>query len=78
MNSVKIDLNSIFFKKFLNCKDLIFGLFLAYFPSFGVKKVFSKLCHTQLHKGLYHHANIQRNLMIQFQQNTHTDSRTEE
>ena len=46
MNSVKIDLNSVFFKNFLNCKDLIFGLFLARFPSFRAKKVFSKLCHT--------------------------------
>ena len=46
MNSVKIDLNSIFFKKNLNCKDLIFGLFLAHFPSFGVKKsVFQALSH---------------------------------
>ena len=52
MNSVKIDLNSIFFKKFLNCKDLIFGLFLAHFPSFGVKKVFSKLSHTTSERSL--------------------------
>ena len=60
----------------------IYGLFLAHFPNFWSKNwgnFFQKLqvCHAQVHKGLYHHAKIQGNLMIQFQENTQTDSRME-
>ena len=62
-----------FFIKFK--KTLFFDLFFVHFPNLGGKIFFSKKmgCHTQLHKGFYHHAKIQRNLMIQFQENTYTD-----
>ena len=48
---------------------------LSHFPNFGAKKSFSmKLsCYAKLLKGFWHHAKIQRNLMIQFQENTQTD-----
>ena len=62
MNSVKINLNSVFFKIYLNSKDPIFGLFTQVLEQ---------------KKGLYHHAKIQGNLMIQFQENTQTDGRME-
>ena len=48
-------------------------------PTFEAKKVFFqklKLCHTQL-QGFQHQANIQRNLMIQFQENSQKDNRME-
>ena len=59
------------------------NLFLAYFwpfsPILGANKRFSKKvdCPAQLHKGFYHHDKIQKNLMIQFQENTQTDGRRE-
>ena len=74
-NSVKIN-----DKFLLKLKKPIFGQFLAHFPNFWRKKsLFQKhqLCHAQPHKCVYHHAKIQRNLMIQFQENTRTDSRME-
>ena len=59
-NSVKI--NDQFFLEIQK------NLFLANFPNFGLgaKKISSKKlgCHAQLHKGLQHHAKIQRNLLI--------------
>ena len=61
-------------------KEPIFGLFLAHFPNFCSKKSFFQklqLCHAQLHKDLYHHAKIQGSLIIQFQENTQIDDRTE-
>ena len=46
-------------------------------PQFWEQKSFSKKsgCHAQLHKGFQHHGKIQRNLMIEFQENTLTDVR---
>ena len=43
------------------------------------KKVFSKncSCYTQLHEGSKCHVKIQRNLMIQSQENSQTDVRME-
>ena len=41
---------------------------MVYFPNFWWTKSFIQklqLCHAQLHKGLYHHAKIQRNLIQQ-------------
>ena len=65
-----------FFFKFK--KKTISGLFLAHFPSFWVQKKFSqKIWHAQPDKVLQYHAEIQRNLMIQFQENNPTDSRME-
>ena len=48
-------------------------------PVLGTKNVFSEKSHShaQLHKGLWHYAKIQGNLMIQFQENTQTDVRRE-
>ena len=60
-------------KKSVKINDQFFleiqkNLFLANFPNFGLgaKKISSKNlgCHAQLHKGLQHHAKIQRNLII--------------
>ena len=47
------------------------------FPIFGAKKCFSmkRKCYAQLLKGFWHDVKIQRNLMIQFQENTQTDVR---
>ena len=47
------------------------------FPLFLGQKKFSmkSSCYAQLLKGFWHHAKIQRNLMIQFQENTQTDAR---
>ena len=60
-------------------KNPIFGHFLTHFPNFGVQKKFSqKIWLAQLHKVFQYYAEIQRNLMIQFQQNNPTDSRMEE
>ena len=57
------------------------NLFLAHFPNFSGNESFSqklRLCHVQLHKGFQHHAKIQRNLIIEFEENTWTDGSTEE
>ena len=73
-------LNSTFFKISLNSKNRIFGKFLAHFPNFWSKKRFFQkfqLCHAQLHKSVYYHAKIQGNQIIQFQENSQTDCRTE-
>ena len=44
----------------------------------GEKKVHKKSsCHTQFDKGFHYYAEIQSNLMIQFHENTPTDSRME-
>ena len=67
-NSVKIN-NQI---SPLNSKNPIFGPF----SQFLERRLFSKkiwLCHAQLHKGFQHHVKIQRNLIIQFQENTWRD-----
>ena len=50
-------------------------LFLAHFPKFLGKNFFSRKssCHAQLHMGFQHHANIEKKLMIQFQENTWTE-----
>ena len=53
---------------------------MTHFSNFLEEKSFSKkiiLCHTQHQKSFWHHAEIQRNLMIQFQENTRTDGRTQ-
>ena len=53
--------------------------FLIHFPTFWCKKGFPEktwLCHAQLDKGFKYHPKIQKNLMIQFQENTQTENRT--
>ena len=68
--------NSNFFFKF---KKPSFWHFLVYFPIFGAGKVFPKnwlpkklfFQKTTL-QGFPAHTKIQRNLMTQFQENTHT------
>ena len=53
--------------------------YLIHFPTFWCKKSFPEktwLCHAQLDKGFKYHAKIQKNLMIQFQENTQTENRT--
>ena len=59
----------------LNSKKTNLWLILAHFLNFWGKKSFSmKLsCYAQLLQGFWHHAKIQRNLKIQFQQHTQTD-----
>ena len=63
-------------KFFFKFKNPIFGPF----PQFLVQKSFStkSSCYAQLLKSFYHHTKIQRNLMIQFQENTQTDVRRQE
>ena len=58
---------------------LVYSLNTVNFPNFGGKKSFSTNsgCHAQLHKGFWHHAKIQGNLMIHFYGNTQTDVRME-
>ena len=58
---------------FSNLKKTIFGPF----PNFLGKTNFSEKsgCHLQPYKGFQHHAKFQRNLMIQFHENTRTDIR---
>ena len=58
-----------FFKKF---KKRQFWTFLAHFPNFLGKIFFSmkSSCYVQLLIVFWHHAKIQRNLIIQFQENT--------
>ena len=65
-------------KFFFKFKKLL-AHFWCIFPTWS-KKSFSKKSdhHVQLHKAFYYHAQIQRHLMIQFQENIQTDSRTEE
>ena len=47
-----------------------------FWPFFGKKSFSTKSsCYAQLLKGFWHNAKIQRNLMIQFQENTQTDAR---
>ena len=64
-------------KFFFKSKKSYFGPFLAHFLNFGGKKSFStkSSCYAQLLKGFWHHVKIQRNLMIQFQENTQIDVR---
>ena len=54
-------------------------LFLTHFHNLGVKSVFQKNMAVikKLQMNFQHHAKIQRNLMIQFRENTWTDGRTE-
>ena len=54
-----------------------FKLKKTYFWPFFGKKSFStkSSCYAQLLKGFWHHAKIQRNLMMQFQENTQADVR---
>ena len=63
-----------FFSKF---NKIYFWQFLDHFPNFWGKKVFSmkSSCYAQLLKGFWHHAKIQRNLMIPFQENSQSDVR---
>ena len=62
-------------KYFFEFKKYYFWPFLAHFPYFGGKKCSStkSSCYAQLLKGFWYDAKIQRNLMIQFQENTQTD-----
>ena len=64
-------------KFFFIFKKPYFWPFLAHFPNSWGKKGFSmkSSCYAQLLKGFWHYAKIQRNLMIQFQENTQTDVR---
>ena len=67
-------INDQFFKKIQ--KALFLSIF-GPFPQFWGKKSFSTKpsCYPQLLKGFWHYAKIQRNLMIQFQENTQADVR---
>ena len=58
-------------KFFFKFKNPIFGPF----PQIFGKNFFStkSSCYVQLLKGFWHHTKNQRNLMIQFQENTQTD-----
>ena len=64
-----------------NFKKLLLVYFWPNFPYFWSKKSFFLqnllLCHAQLQKGFQIRAKIQRILMIQFQENTQRDGRTE-
>ena len=62
-------------KFFFRFKNPYFWSFLAHFSNFGGKKGFSmkSICYAQLLQGFWHHAKTQKNLMIQFQENTQTD-----
>ena len=62
-------------KFFFKLKKPFFGSFLKFLG----QNVFPKKsgCNAKLHKGFWHHAKTQRNLMIQFQENTQTDVRRE-
>ena len=64
-------------KFFFIFKKPYFWPFLAHFPNSWGKKGFSmkSSCYAQLLKGFWHYAKIQRNLMIQFQENTQADVR---
>ena len=64
-------------KFFIKFKKPYFGPFLAHFLNFWSKKSFStKLsCYAQLLMGFWYRAKIQRNLMMQFQENNQTDVR---
>ena len=64
-------------KFFFKLKASISRPFLAHFPIFWGKKCFpiKPSCYAQLLKDFWHHAKIQRNLMIQFQEKTQTDTR---
>ena len=55
-------------------KTLFLAHFQSIFPNFGTQKFFQKirLCQAQLHMGFWHHAQIQKKMMIQFQENTWT------
>ena len=61
-------------KLFFKFKKPYFWSFLIHFPNFWSKQSCSKKssCHAQLLKVFWNHAKIQRNLMIQFQENTQT------
>ena len=58
--------------KFKFKKPYFWTIFSPFPQIFGQEKFFQKiwLCHTQLRKGSWHHAEIQRNLMDQFQEST--------
>ena len=62
-------------KFFFKFKKPYFWPFLVHFPNFWGKISFSmkSSCYAQL-KGFWHLAKIQRNLMIQFQENIQTGS----
>ena len=64
-------------KFFFKFKKSYFWPFLAHFPNFWGTKSFStkSSCHVQFLKDFWHHAKYQRNLTIQFQENTQTDVR---
>ena len=64
-------------KFFLKFKKTHFWSFLAHFPKFCGKffPPMKSSCYAQLLKDFWHNAKIQRNLMIQFQENTQTDVR---
>ena len=64
-------------KFFFKLKKSYFWPFLVHFPNIWGKKSFStkSSCYAQLLKDFWQHAKIQRNLMIQFQENTQTDVR---
>ena len=59
-------------KFFFKLKKPYYWSILACFPNSGGKKSFSmkSSCYAQLLKGFWHLAKFQRNLMIQFQENT--------
>ena len=65
---------------FLKFKKPYFGPFLAHFPYFLGKERFSMKSsyYAKPLKGFSHHVKIQKNLMMQFQENTQTDVRRQE
>ena len=64
-------------KFFFKFKKPYFWQFLVHFPNFlGKKSFYTKSgCYAQLLTGFWHHAKIQRNITIQFQENAQTDVR---
>ena len=64
-------------KFFFKFKKPYFWSFLAHFPNFWGKKSFptKSSCYAQHHNGFWHNAKINRNLIIQLQENTQTDVR---
>ena len=63
-------------KFFFKFKNPIFGHFWPISPIFGAKKVFPQnRVVMQFPKGFWHHAKIQKNLMIKFQEKTQRDVR---
>ena len=63
-------------KFFFKLKNPIYGHFRPISRIFWANTFSTKLsCYAQLLKVFWHHAQIQRNLMIQFQENTQTNVR---